>query len=214
MVAAGIGLDSAPCPGSAEEFVMARRLVLWAAGIAVATVAAAQDPAETRRLTDETRKVATDLVGQIRGALTKELEYSGPMRAVIVCKYTVPELSSALSRRTGWRVTRVSLGPRNPALGAADAWEQRVLLDFEKRAERGEKPDGMDFGEIVSEPAGRYFRYMKALPMAPVCASCHGPEEAMTGAVKALLDKEYPHDRARGFTAGQVRGAVTVKRPL
>lgn len=213
MARRGIGLDSAPVMG-AKEFAMAWRAILGAAGLAAAVAAAAQDTAEVRRIADETRKAAAELVAQVRGALTKELEYSGPMRAVVVCKYTVPELTSALSRRTGWRVTRVSLRPRNPALGSPDPWEQRVLLDFEKRAERGEKADTLDFGEVVVEPAGRYYRYMKALPMAPVCVSCHGPDEAMTGAVRSLLETEYPHDRARGFAIGQVRGAVTVKRPL
>ena len=193
---------------------MRGRIFLGMAAIAIAGHAPAQDTADARRLADETRKVATDLVAQVRGELTKELEHSGPVRALIVCKYTVPEISSALSRRTGWRVTRVSLKPRNPALGAADAWEQRVLLDFEKRAERGEKPEGIDFGEIVTEPSGRFYRFMKALPMAPVCSSCHGPTDRMTDAVRTMLEKEYPHDRATGFSAGQIRGAVTVKRPL
>lgn len=190
------------------------RAILGLAGVAMAAAVPAQETGEGRRLADETRKVAVELVGQIRGALTKELELSGPMRAVIVCKYTVPELSSALSRKTGWRVTRVSLRPRNPALGTADAWEQRVLLDFEKRAGRGEKPEAIEFGEVVTEPAGRYYRYMKVLPMAPVCMSCHGTDDRMTQSVKSLLESEYPHDRATGLATGQVRGAVTVKRPL
>jgi hypothetical protein len=165
-------------------------------------------------LTEETRKVAQDLVAQIRGALTKELEYSGPMRAVIVCKYTVPEMSSILSRKTGWRVSRVSLKPRNPALGAPDAWEQKVLLDFERRADKGEKLDAMEHGEIVAEPAGRFYRFMKALPMGPVCLPCHGSPATMPASVRTLLETEYPHDGATGFSVGQVRGAVTVKRPL
>jgi hypothetical protein len=190
------------------------RAVLGAAGIAVVAAASGQETAETKRLADETRKVAVELVTQVRGELTKELEFSGPQRAVIVCKYTVPEISSAISRRTGWRVTRVSLKPRNPALGAPDAWEQRVLLDFDKRAERGEKPDSIEFGEVVSEPSGRFYRYMKALPMGAVCASCHGPADKLTGVVKSLIDSEYPHDRATGYGPGQIRGAVTVKRPL
>ena len=190
------------------------RAILGLAGVAMAAAVPAQETGEAKRLSEETRKVAVELVGQIRGALTKELELSGPMRAVIVCKYTVPELSSALSRKTGWRVTRVSLKPRNPALGTADAWEQRVLLDFEKRAGRGEKLETIEFGEVVTEPAGRYYRYMKVLPMAPVCMSCHGTDDRMTQSVKSLLESEYPHDRATGLAMGQVRGAVTVKRPL
>ncbi|MBK8324908.1 MAG: DUF3365 domain-containing protein [Betaproteobacteria bacterium] len=176
--------------------------------------AAGQDGADARRLAEETRKVAGDLVAQIRGELTKELEFSGPMRGVIVCKYTVPEISSAMSRKTGWRVTRVALRPRNPALGSADAWEQKVLLDFERRAERGEKPDGLEHGEVVAEPGGRYYRYMKALPLGPLCVSCHGAPDKLTPNLKALLETEYPHDRATGYAVGQIRGAVTIKRPL
>lgn len=191
-------------------WVAAAGLAFAGAGLA----ASAQEGADTRRLAEETRKVANDLVAQIRGELTKELEFSGPLRAVIVCKYTVPEISSSLSRKTGWRVTRVALKPRNPALGAADAWEQKVLLDFERRAERGEKPETLEAGEVVSEPGGRYYRYMKALPLGPVCISCHGAPERLTPNLKALLETEYPHDRATGYSVGQVRGAVTIKRPL
>jgi hypothetical protein len=185
-----------------------------AATAALACLNAFADPEELKRYTEESRKVAGDLLGQVRGELTKELEFSGPLRAIIVCKYTVPEISSAMSRKTGWRVTRVSLKPRNPALGTADAWEQRVLLDFEKRVDKGEKADGLEFSEIVAEPAGRYFRYMKALPLGPLCTSCHGPADRITEAVKSMIATEYPHDQAVGTQPGQVRGAVSVKRPL
>jgi Protein of unknown function (DUF3365) len=187
------------------------------AGLALALAslgAFAQEGEGGRRIVEETRKAANDLVAQIRGELTKELELSGPMRALIVCKYTVPEISSALSRKTGWRVTRVALRPRNPALGAADAWEQKILLDFERRVEKGEKPEGLEVGEFVTEPGGRYYRYMKALPLGPVCLACHGPSDKLTPNLKALLEAEYPNDRATGYSVGQVRGAVTIKRPL
>ena len=186
-------------------------------GIAIALASAAaagQEGAEARRLAEETRKVAGDLVAKIRGELTKELEFSGPLRGLIVCKYTVPEISSAMSRKTGWRVTRVALRPRNPALGSADAWEQKVLLDFERRAERGENAEVLEHGEVVVEPGGRFYRYMKALPLGPLCVSCHGAPERLTPNLKALLEAEYPHDRATGYAVGQVRGAVTIKRPL
>lgn len=191
---------------------MAIAVAVMAAGASHAQPPTA--PADARRYADEARKVAGDLVAQIRAELSRELEYSGPMRAVIVCKYTVPELSSNASRKSGWRVSRVSLRPRNPALGGADAWEQKTLLDFERRLVAGEKADALEHSEIVTEPGGRYFRFMKALPTGPLCVSCHGPAERMTDAVRSLLATEYPHDRATGFSAGQIRGAVTIKRPL
>jgi hypothetical protein len=126
----------------------------------------------------------------------------------------VPEISSALSRKTGWKVSRVSMNPRNPALATPDAWEQRVLLDFDKRVAKGEKPEAMEYAELVSENQRRFFRFMKPLAMQGVCMGCHGPSEHLTDAMKAQLALEYPHDTAVNYQLGQIRGAVTVKRPL
>lgn len=183
-----------------------------AALLVVAAPALAEEDA--KRLADESRKASLQVLQQIRGELVKELEASGPLRAIIVCKYTAPEITSNVARKTGWKVTRVALKPRNPALGTPDPWEQKVLLDFEQRTARGEKADSLEHHEMVTEPTGRYFRYMRAIPTLPMCMSCHGPAESLTDAVKAQIASEYPHDRAIGYGAGQIRGAVTVKRPL
>ncbi len=163
---------------------------------------------------EESRNVANELLTQVRGELTRALEFSGPLRAIVVCKYSVPEITSNVSRSTGWRVTRVTLRPRNPALGAADAWEQRVLMDFEKRVERGERGEDLEYREIVTEPQGRFFRYMKALPVGPLCVSCHGPTDKISEAVKAQIGVDYKQDKAVSYLPGQIRGAVSVKRPL
>ena len=146
--------------------------------------------------------------------MRKELEATGPMRTVMVCKYTAPEVAFALSRLNGMRVARVSLKPRNPALGYPDAWEQTVLLDFDQRAARGEKADGIEHAAIVNEPTGRYLRYMKAIPTAKICIACHGPVEQISEPVKAQIAHDYPHDRAVGFREGSIRGAVSIKKPL
>jgi len=103
----------------------------------------------------------------VRGELLKAIEQSGPLRAIIVCRYTVPEIASAVSRKYGARVTRVSLTPRNPSLGWGDAWEQKVLMDFDERVARGEKAEALEYAEVTSEPSGRFLRYVKALPMQP-----------------------------------------------
>jgi len=58
------------------------------------------------------------------------------------------------------------------------------------------------------------FRYMKALPVADVCLKCHGPVDGMEAGLPAKLAESYPHDQAIGYAKGQIRGALTVKRPL
>lgn len=178
----------------------------------MASTAIAQSD-ESTRMTEEGRKVADSLLQMIRSELVKSIESSGPLRAIVVCKYSVPEITSNISRTSGWKVSRVALRPRNPALGAADPWEQRAILGFEQAAARGEK-EPLETAEIVNEPAGRFFRYARALTLNSLCMNCHGPTENLTEAVKAQLAVEYPNDRATGYRLGQVRGAVTIKRPL
>jgi hypothetical protein len=67
---------------------------------------------------------------------------------------------------------------------------------------------------VVEEPQGRHFRYMKAIPVQPLCVACHGPAETLSPAVRERLAKEYPHDRATGYSPGQVRGAIAVKKRI
>jgi hypothetical protein len=192
---------------------MKRATILWLAMLATAAFGAAHDDA-LRAFVEQSRKVSGELIRQIGGEMRKEVEATGPMRAVMVCKYTAPEVASSLSRLNGMRVTRVSLKARNPALGYPDAWEQTVLMEFDRRAARGEKTDAIEHAEVVSEPTGRYMRYMKAIPTGKVCLACHGPSEQISDAVKAQIATEYPHDLAVGFVEGSIRGAVSIKKAL
>ena len=187
-------------------------LMIVAAAATVSATAAGED--FPRATLDEARKAANELVLGVRGELVKAIEASGPLRAIVVCKYTVPEIASAVSRKYGARVTRVSLTPRNPSLGWGDAWEQKVLMDFDERVAKGEKADSLEYAEITTEPSGKFLRYMKALAMLPVCMNCHGTADQISESVRSQLAHDYPHDRAIGLTVGKVRGAVTYKKPL
>ena len=162
---------------------------------------------------EDAKASAQQLIQKLGAALKQEMAAGGPERAITVCRDLAPGLAGEISRASGARVARVSLKTRNPLLGQPDAWEQQVLLDFEKRLAAGERADALEFSEVVQEPTGRYYRYMKALPVQPLCLACHGDPDAIAGPVRAQLAAQYPHDRATGYAAGQIRGAVTVKQP-
>jgi Protein of unknown function (DUF3365) len=132
--------------------------------LAFCALAAANPEEPPKPALEEARKASAELVTSVRGELIKAVEASGPLRAIVVCKYTVPEIASAVSRKYGARITRVSLAPRNPSLGWGDAWEQKVLMAFEERVAKGEKAEGLEQYEVVAEPSGRFLRYMRALP--------------------------------------------------
>ena len=158
------------------------------------------------------RATASDLILRLGAVLKKEMAAGGPENAIVVCRDIAPGLAGELSRKTGARVSRVSLKTRNPLLGQPDAWEQGVLAEFDQQAAHGAKPETLERSEFVTEPQGRFFRYMKAIPVQPLCLSCHGTTDSIPDTVKTRLATDYPHDRATGYVLGQIRGAVTIKQ--
>ncbi|HKJ10184.1 MAG TPA: DUF3365 domain-containing protein [Gammaproteobacteria bacterium] len=160
------------------------------------------------------RDATTAFLQQLGGTLKREMKAGGPSSAIKVCREVAPRLAGDLSRENGWRVTRVGTRVRNPLLGMPDAWEQKVLDRFQDRVAKGESMQTLSFSEVVTEPEGRYFRYMKAIGTQPLCLTCHGAPEQIPAAVREVLSSDYPLDRATGYQAGQLRGAVSIKQPL
>jgi hypothetical protein len=56
--------------------------------------------------------------------------------------------------------------------------------------------------------ADRRFRYLRAIPTAPMCLSCHGSNIAPD--VAKAIAAHYPADKATGFAAGDMRGAFSI----
>lgn len=166
------------------------------------------------RWADESRKLALQVSRDYKDQLIRELKSSGPVRAIVACKYACPDILSSQSRKTGWKVAMVSLKPRNSALGMPDAWEQTVLLDFNRRLALGEDGAALEFVEVVKEPHHAYFRYARAILVEPLCLNCHGAPGRLKEAVKVQLAIDYPFDKAVGFSLGKVYGIVSIKREL
>ena len=158
----------------------------------------------------EARKVATTLPPKLLAALQEEISKSGPEGAISVCKDMAPKMAGEISRQTGWKIKRVSLKARNDARAIPDAWEKAALEDFDKRVAAGESPAQLEKGEKVDNE----YRYVKALPVQPLCFSCHGPVDQLTPAVKSALAQHSPNDLATGYSVGQIRGAISVRKPL
>ena len=100
--------------------------------------------------------------------------------------------------------------PRNDARAIPDPWEKAALEDFDKRAAAGESPAKLEKGEKI----GNEYRFVKALPVQPLCLSCHGPVDQLSPAIKAALGQTYPNDRATGYSEGQIRGVISVRKVL
>lgn len=191
------------------------KLLAWAlAALAVfARVALAQEPGHEKQV-EAVRAIALRVSAEYRDQLIRELKLSGPLRSLVMCKYLCPDIVQSMARKLGWKISMVSLRPRDPALGTADVWEQKVLLDFSRRAAKGANAQKLEYAQVVKEPQGRYLRYGKALTAQPLCLTCHGMRKTLPEEVKAQLAIDYPFDKATGYRAGEVIGMVSIKRPL
>lgn len=159
-------------------------------------------------------EVAETLLEELGEAMTREMTKGGPTEAIVVYTKLASEVAGRLSREHGWRVTRVGTRVRDPLLGMPDAWEQRVLAEFAERAAKGKAFTDMTYHEVVTEPDGQYFRFMKPIVVQSKCLFCHGSSEQIPEPIRMVLKKHYPFDAATGYKAGELRGAVSIKQPL
>jgi hypothetical protein len=166
---------------------------------------------ELDRRTAESRAVTMEFMKTLKGELQTAMKAGGPVNAIQVCNKRAPEIAAGFSEKKGWMVARTSLKYRNPD-NAPDPWEHKVLEQFEERKANGEDPKQMAYTEVVEDGGTKIFRFMKAIPTGPVCLACHG--EKIDAAVETEIQALYPDDRARGFNAGDIRGAFTITQPM
>ncbi|MBL8349936.1 MAG: DUF3365 domain-containing protein [Burkholderiaceae bacterium] len=184
------------------------RVIPWLMLLAAALPAlAADDP-----WVAEARGVAAAVPPKLLAVLTEAIAQGGPEGAIGVCRDKAPQMAQAASAQSGWQIRRVSLLNRNPR-AVPDNWEKAALVDFDRRAAAGENPAALERAEVVPVDGRPTYRYVRALPTQELCTSCHGAPEKLSPAVVARLRELYPDDRAVGYSPGQIRGAITLKRP-
>ena len=169
--------------------------------------------AQEGNLLPEVRQTAMSMPPKLLDVLDAEIKKNGHAEAMVVCREKAPAMAKALSEAKGMQIRRVSLKNRNPK-AVPDAWERHVLETFEKRTAAGEKPGMLEASEITVVDGKRVMRYMKALPTQDLCLACHGTEDRLDKDVKAKLKELYPDDKAVGYSAAEIRGAITVKKAL
>ncbi len=179
----------------------------------LAALAVAPAFADEAKLLEEARGIASSIPPKLLSVLDEEIKKGGAEGAIGVCREKAPAMAKAASEKSGWAIRRVSLKNRNPK-AVPDAWEEAVLKEFDKRAAAGEKPTSLEKGAIVTVDGKQMYRYMKALPTQDLCLNCHGTPDRISPAVQAKLQELYPADKAVGYHLAEIRGAMTIKKPL
>jgi len=161
--------------------------------------------AEVERALGRARKSADALGDRLQAALGAQLQAGAPAAAIDVCSGLAPTAADALSR-DGIQIKRTSQRYRNPG-NAPDSWELAGLVRLEESLASGQGPK-----EIYEIDEGqRELRYLRPIVAGPPCLQCHGTVETLDPAVRERLALRYPEDKATGFSAGDLRGAFSVK---
>ncbi len=192
---------------------MNQTLTLSLLALALSGCAATSTTEKQADLTSAARQTAAGLLQTLGGELKASMSTGGPAAAIGVCKQRAPQIAADAASKTGFSIKRVSLKNRNPK-AVPDAWENAALASLEQRLAAGEKPETLDMSAVVNTPEGKVFRYAKALPTQAMCLNCHGDPDKLSPEVRAKLAEEYPNDKATGYSAGMIRGVLSMKKAL
>jgi hypothetical protein len=162
----------------------------------------------TPELVEQGQALSAQFVATLQPTLQTAMQQGGPIGAIEVCAVEAPRIAADLSDESGWAVSRVSLRARNQRTAIPDGWEANMLAEFDQRQLAGEPVEQLNVAAVVDGE----FRYMQAQAAGPLCLTCHGTE--ISSEVQSVLSRHYPQDMATGYTAGQIRGAISVRKPL
>jgi hypothetical protein len=145
---------------------------------------------------------AENAIAELQSTLLARLQAAmaagGPPAAVAVCRDEARALTASVGERHRLLIGRTSDRVRNPA-NAPRPWAAAHVAASAGMRLADAVPavvDLADGGVGVLRPIG----------VAPLCVTCHGPQEAVRAAIGPVLDDAYPEDRAVGFAPGDLRG--------
>ena len=88
---------------------------------------------------------------------------------------------------------------------APKAWAAPLVAAYAGRRTRDVGGFAVDLGDKVG--------VLRPITEQAMCASCHGPAEKVSPAVREALGRKYPRDLATGFSEGEIRGWFWVEVP-
>jgi hypothetical protein len=160
------------------------------------------------------RATSMEFMKSLKGILIEQIQKNGVVQAVAVCSDTAQVLTNNFGLQKGVYIRRVSLKNRNPN-NYPDEFEKRILNQFQLLKQNNELNEKTEYFEVVKEDEFTYLRYIKPIILQAECLNCHGdPSTHMMGDVKQLIAQQYPEDKAVGYSIGDLRGAVSVKKSM
>lgn len=155
----------------------------------------------SRTLYDRAERARQDLAGTLFGRLSGVLSEQGPVAAIEVCNVEAQGMTREIGREHDVAIGRTSFRLRNPR-NQPPPWAKKFNL-VQDRVDR----------QVVLRKGSDRLAVFTPIPLAPQCATCHGPRNQIPEAVRNELEERYPRDEATGFKPGELRGWFWVEAP-
>jgi Protein of unknown function (DUF3365) len=191
-----------------------RRTALVVVGLLVTTPLAGQNefkswplgqaPQELRPAISRADRVVAAMQDTFVRELTDALSRGGATSAINSCHLDATAIAQRVGREEGIAAGRTSDRLRSPT-NAPRPWAADLVKTYAGRPASSVDGFAVDLGDKVG--------VLRPIPMRPMCAGCHGPDDQLAPAVKGVLKDQYPSDHATGFGVGEIRGWFWVELP-
>lgn len=165
------------------------------------TIACSDNELEKKEWLHKGAEILKPFKKELKEALQSGLS-KGPISAIDICKIEAPKIAAKFSS-DGITIGRTSHKFRNPA-NKPQQWTKSLLDEYLKN------PDNTDPQVVIIDDD--HIGYIEPIFIKPICLTCHG--EYLDQSLSAIIDKQYPQDKARGYINGSFRGIFWVEFTL
>ena len=173
-------------------------------GTGVVSWAIGEAPPEVRPVISRADLLIATMQDSLLRQLHDKLQQGGPSLAIGACHIESTELTRRIARGEGIAAGFTSDRLRNPT-NRARPWASALVARNAGRQARDVRGFAVDLGDTIG--------VLRPMAHQKICASCHGPTDRISPAVRSVLADRYPADRATGFSEGEIRGWFWVEMP-
>ena len=149
-------------------------------------------------------KIIAEAFAKLSGALGEAMAKNGPSGALGVCSEKAPQIAQEVGKAHGVTLRRATLKARN-LKNSADEVEKAALEAFAAALAKKEVPKP----QVIRNADGSRAFLAPIVLGNPLCLQCHGaPNQDIARETLAAIQKLYPDDKATGYQAGDLRGAL------
>jgi len=164
--------------------------------------------AESMPVKEEGVKYIKMLGGALKSQLKAKMkEDKTGLTALVFCTSSADKITNEVNHKlpSYAKVRRTSLKVRNDKNNGADSIDKKVMEAYRLKIEN----KTFNPKEIVTVQEGDIARIYKPLITKAVCLKCHGSH--LNPKIAEAILSAYPHDKARGFKEGDLRGVIVAE---